>query len=601
MWRASTLAMTVVLSGCFWDAPQPECDPDVEACDAEVPGGTDAPDTDGPTAGDPGGDAPDAPDTPAPVPMDPAPEPPRPAADLGTPDAKAASRFLTQASFGANADDIAEVVDLGYEDWITAQMGLPMRSATDRFDSIGFVGQNEIMDLFWENAIEGEDQLRQRVAYALSQVFVVSARDAFFFNNARAYTAYLDILQEESFGNYGDLVERITLNPAMGFYLSHLGNKAADPEMGTEPDENYAREVMQLFTIGLEELFPDGTPKGVETYTIDDVKGLAAVLTGLSWADTGFENPFLTLENVRKPMAGFPAYHQQGQKTFLGNVVTGSEPVAAAERATDQLMAHPNVAPFVSKLLIQRLVTSNPSRAYVASVARAFEDGRYALPSGRTVGDGRKGDMSATIAAILLDPEARSPEAAASPVFGKVREPVLRFAHWARAFRDDLDSARAEGAFSTVGQLRFAENTDVLAQKPYFPPSVFNFYRPGYVASGTQSAASGLVAPELQIASSATMPGYINFMFTAVQGGIFNDFFKPDYTDEMALADDPAALVDRLDAMLTYGEMAAGTRRRITDAVALIDLPVGNEDRRRDRVELAVLMVVTSPEYMAQR
>ena len=506
-----------------------------------------------------------------------------------------AVRFLVQASFGPDSASIAAVRQLGYEGWIAAQMALPLEGRVARLDRSGVADprRNTLVDANWEAMIEAEDQLRQRVAYALSQIVVVSQRMGLFGERPRVFAAYQDILLEEAFGNYGDLVERASLNPAMGRWLTHLGSEKADPVRGVEPDENYAREVMQLFTIGLEELNPDGTGTGVETYTTEDVKGLAAVFTGLNWAGGDWATAGPTDANAAAPMQGYPAFHEAGPKTFLGHTVDrGADPEASVRDAVAFLIAHPNTGPFVSRQLIQRLVTSNPSPAYVGRVAAAFDAGRYTLPSGAVMGTGRKGDMAPVVAAVLLDEQARNTRLMSLSGGGKVREPVLRFTHWARAFGD---GPPAGDGLASSGSLRRAQEAGRLSQQPFRSPSVFNFYRPGYVAGGSLSAAAGLVAPEMQITTTGTVPGYIDYMFGVVRDGP-GSAYRPDYAEEEALAHDAAALVARLDALLAYGTLGEETKDRMRAAVSA--LPQAD---RRARVELAVFMAVTAPAYAVQR
>lgn len=522
-------------------------------------------------------------------------------AQRGAPTEEAASRFLVQASFGADMDAIDEVRRLGYEGWLRAQMALPAPSALDRMLADGEARRTDIDSIFWEFAVDGEDQLRQRVAYALSQILVVSADLPGGGRSPETYAAYMDILQDEAFGNYEDLVREVTLSPAMGIWLSHIASRREDTRRGTAPDENYARELMQLFTIGLVELDEAGRPVGGETYTTEDVQGLARVFTGLGVADNGGfrrrPRRNATLAQRTGLMEGYDRFHETGPKRFLGATVNGSTPEQSIERALDEILAHDNVAPFVSRQLIQRLVTSNPRPGYVRRVAQAYEAGRYRLPSGRRIGTGRRGDMQAVVSAILMHPQARQQRFADNPSFGKVREPVLRVAQWARAFRDDRSFRRN----APVGRLNRSNRSTELGQRPLAPPSVFNFYRPGYVAAGSLTADAGLVAPELQITTSATTASYVNFMSDVIpRGRQLGGQLRPDYADELPLADSPQGLVDHLDTMLTYGSLEEGTKRRIVQAVSAI--PTDRRNRhRQDRLTVALLMVTTSPEYVTQR
>ena len=535
-----------------------------------------------------------------------APPPDAPVADAtgGTappkPSAEQASRFLLQASFGPAPGDAEAVEDMGYARWIEAQIDAPYTPYLDRLRAMTDPHRDEVTDLFWEAAVEGEEQLRARVAYALSNMVTVSLRMDQFWDHPETYAHYYDALMDQALGNYADLIREVSMSPAMGLYLSHLGNRRADEELGVAPDENYAREVMQLFTIGLEELNPDGTSKGSETYATADVQGLAAVFTGLSWADTDFEYPRVRDYNNAVPMESFATFHETASKAFLGTEVDrGGDAVNSVDAALEHLLAHENLAPFVSKQLIQHLVTSNPAPGYVARVGAAFEAGTFSA-DGVTFGEGRRGDMAATVAAILMDPEARQAPTAAGQ--GRVRDPVLRFAHLARAFRDD-EGARRVAEAAPTGAMRYAYEPHILGQAPLAPPSVFGWYRPGYVSPGGWTARNGHVAPELQLATGSVMTGYVDWMARTIRGDIWgSEFFDLDTTELDALVEDPATLVDLLDLRLTGGAMEAPTKARIVEAVELVTVD-DNETHldRQNRVRLAMLMTVTAPEYAVQR
>ncbi len=530
-----------------------------------------------------------------------------PEGSVGAQSSNEASRFLVQASFGPTPGDIEFVENLSYSGWIESQLGMPMTEYLAPLILETFVG-NEVSDDvnrydFWESSVLAPDQLRQRMVYALSQILVVSDRDQGLGDRPLVLAQYKDILTEHAFGNYRDLLDDVTYSPAMAQYLTYLRNRKADMASGRVPDENYAREIMQLFTIGLVMLEMDGTPSpgDIETYDNEDVKGLAKVFTGISYQSDEFFNNDEEVEHL--PLITFNEQHSQEEKTFLGlTIPANTDADTSIQMALDHLFAHPNLAPFISRQLIQRFITSNPSPDYVRRVAQAFERGSYQLPNGRDVGEGRRGDLAATLCAVLLDPEARQDPLTAPSDFGKVREPVLRFAHWARAFR--VTSADA----SKERMLRDTTGTGNLSQQPFRSPSVFNFYRPGYIAPSTATGDANITAPELQIVSEASHVGYVNFMSdfirddTPDQNGATGDEFRPNYTEELALADRPAELLDRLDTLLTYGLMADETRDRII--AVLNEIPIGednDEEDRETRVHTAVLMLTTSPEYMAQR
>ena len=346
-----------------------------------------------------------------------------------------ASRFLAQASMGANRDEIARVQSLGYSGWLDAQFALPQ--STSRWDRLVSNGFNAATNrnsesgfdaASWCKLLSAPDTLRQRVALALSEILVVGIDGTSGGWRAFAAAHYQDILENNAFGNYRKLLEDVTLSPAMGEWLTYRGNVKANSSTGSLPDENYAREIMQLFTIGLVQLNSDGTTKligGAPRYTCTqaDVMGLARVWTGWDWNFAGGDAT--TPDFQGRPMKQKPSRCETGEKTFLGTTIpAGTDGKTSMGIALDTLFNHPNIAPFVSKQLIQRLVTSNPSPAYAARVVNVFNND----------GKGIKGNLRAVVKAILLDLEARSPARNNSPSFGKLREPILRFSNWARAY-----------------------------------------------------------------------------------------------------------------------------------------------------------------------
>jgi uncharacterized protein (DUF1800 family) len=540
-----------------------------------------------------------------------------------------ARRFLTQATFGPTDADVAEVQALGFEPWIDRQLEaqptsshvafFDLRQATLRLaNPTANASFNELNHSFWHHAITGPDQLRQRVAFALSEIFVVSAQADCVGGNPRGVAHYFDTLAHNAFGSFRTLLKEVSMHPIMGCYLSHLKNQRENPVTGRVPDENYAREVMQLFSIGLVQLKADGTPvvdasgNPLDSYTADDVSGLAKVFTGFSYdcpdrpSDACFFNG--SANNNRyddlwgRLMYGYEQFHSRSEKRFLGLVIPAVEhaaPEADLDQAMDLLaLTHPNVGPFIGKQLIQRLVTSNPSPAYVGRVTAAFEKG------GRSLG--------AMVKAILTDPEARDlATAVKSDSFGKVREPVLRLSAFLRAVGSSSDS----------GQYVIDPTDDVsqLAQSPLRSPSVFNFYRPGYVYPGGASAALNLVAPELQIANESSAAGYVNYMRDVIVGGVgrtqlnANNVNRRDVrlsygldttNDWYTLAQDkdPSALIERVNRKLLYGTLPDALR---TDMKATLDTftlsTTPTEAQVRNRLQAALLMAVVSPEFLIQK
>jgi uncharacterized protein (DUF1800 family) len=371
---------------------------------------------------------------------------------------------------------------------------------------------------------------------------------------------------------------------------------------GRQPDENFAREVMQLMTLGLYQLEADGTIRTaangsrLDTYTQDDVSNLARVFTGYDLdirADekTGFAVPGQTYsidsnQWTQRPMALTAANHSTLAASFLGVTVPANTPGAAAlKTALDTLYNHPNVGPFIGRQLIQRLVTSNPSAAYVARVSAVFADN----------GAGVRGDMKSVFAAVLLDNEARSAAGLGDTEFGRLREPMLRIAQWARTF----------GASSGLGTWKVADTSDAatrLGQSPLRSPSVFNFFRPGYVPPSTVLATDGKEAPEFQIVNETSVGGYLNYLQSVLVDGFDGRDVVASYTAEKALATDAAALVQRLNLLLCANQLSAATVGIVTNALATPPVTAGSSDAvKLNRVYAAVLLVMGCPEYLVQK
>ena len=539
-----------------------------------------------------------------------------------------AARFLLQAQFHASDAAISDVRRLGYAPWLATQVAAPVsQGGFDWLASRGYSSLDTTTAYYdntypgdymvWHQLIASPGGMRQRVALALSEFFVLSLSSLSFNWRSQAAAAWWDLLAANAFGNYRTLLEGVTLNPAMGSFLGVKGNMKENVATGRQPDENFGREVMQLFTIGLYQLNPDGTEKRdasgnkIETYSNADVTNIARVFTGWDLdASQGTNtvvagNRTITSVNVvRAPMALSAANHTALASNFLGaSIAAGTDGAAALKIALDTLFNHPNVGPFFGRQMIQRLVTSNPSPAYVARVASAFNANSA----------GVRGDLAAVFAAVLLDDEARGPAGltgAGQNGFGKLREPMVRLVQWARTF----GAASSQGSWK-IGDL--SNPATQLGQSPLRPGSVFNFFRPGYVPPSTALSASQTPAPEFQLVNESSVGGYLNYLQGVIRNGIFvsapelpnnasnanNGFdITAPYTAELALAADAAALVKRLALLLCAGQLSAANQKLIIDALNATPVMASSPDSvKRDRVGAAVLMVMASSDYLVQK
>lgn len=503
-----------------------------------------------------------------------------------------AYRFLNQATFGATEEEAERLIRIGIESWIEDQLAQPVSLELPYLESLGSGQTNAALhaarvDAWFRNAVNGPDQLRQRVAFALSEILVVSQNSAL--DGAPfALASYYDLLATHAFGNYFDLLHSVTLHPAMGVYLSMLGNRKADPQKNIRPDENFARELLQLFTIGLVELDIDGTPKldssghTIPTYTQDVIEEFARVYTGWHYY-TGTKD-FLaarqTRENQTVPMQLYQDYHDTEPKTLFRRITVPGNQAGHLDLvfALQAIFNHPNVGPFISHRLIQRLVNSNPSPEYVARVARTF-DGNSA---------GVRGDLAAVVKAILLDPEAR-PEMP-DDASGKLKEPLLQLTQLLRSY-----SGR-----SGTGSYIFAGIENRLGQSPLRAPSVFNFFSPTYTPAG-ELANRGIVAPELEIATEFQVTMAANLFFEqAFSKSTMSETTKAedvviDLEEEVSLAKDPAALLDRVADKLLGGRMPTELYETI-----LAHLEAIPEDKAETRAAEAIYLVAVSPEFAVQ-
>ena len=519
-----------------------------------------------------------------------------------------AARFLAQAQFSASVNEIAALRSQGYAPWLTAQMSAP--ATQTGFDWLNAHGYNVIDTntryydntypgdyMLWNQLMTSTDAPRKRVALALSEFFVVSLSALNFSWRSHGIAAWWDLLVANAFGNYRKLLEDVTLNAAMGYYLNTKGNLKENVATGRAPDENYGREVMQLFTIGLYQLNLDGTEKRdasgnkIETYTQADTTNIARVFTGWDFNQTQNVDTLEPVQNrtipntnfTRLPMRLTATNHSTLAASFLGaTVAAGTDGTSALKIALDTLFNHPNVGPFFGKQMIQRLVTSNPSPAYVARVTAAFNN------SGRGV----RGDLGAVVRAILTDTEARSLPA---PGFGKLREPVLRVAHWMRAF----------GATSGSGEYMMAWQLESMSERALSAPSVFGYFRPGYVPPNTRLADTGATAPEFQIVNESTTATWVNEVDTMVGYGLGWTGSTSDVRSTLApqtalaAAGNVDGLIQNLSLLLFNGRMSRALQLNLLDAIG----GVGGSDAAShlNRARVAVLVAMSSPEYLVQR
>ena len=529
-----------------------------------------------------------------------------------------AARFLSQAAFGGSTAEINGLaLNLDFSKWIEHQSSLPVSNMQQEVDWAYywardlFQQQNPNSDNYsnrdrhfhyawWSMVMTNPDKLRQRIAMALSEILVISTRSPIR-NNGSIYASYYDIFLRNAFGNYKDILTEVSLHPAMGVYLTHFRNPKGDTLANTFPDENYAREIMQLFTIGLFELNNDGSLKTdgngnpIPTYGLEDTRELARVFTGLGagglTADAqadGQDLSFNTRENrldYLVPMLMYEEQHEPGEKTILQNhiIPSGQTGMEDIHMAIDILFNHPNVGPFISRKLIQHFVKSNPSSVYIDDVAGVFNDN----------GEGVRGDMKAVIKAILLHEEARSCLWQNDPMNGKLKSPVLRFSAIARG----LEKAGRNTTYFTETR-GLLNNTD---HRVLTSPSVFNFYLPDHRPNGPM-AELGLYGPEFEIYNSVTSIGYVNEVDSWTRRG--NLFVASETPAEIELdkgayyemARDPEVLINHIDAYFLQGRLSENTREIMRET--LVNTPDWNEESQlRMRVELAFYLAFISPEF----
>ena len=529
-----------------------------------------------------------------------------------------ASRFLSQAGFGGSLSMIDTVVKMGIEAWIDSQLVKPPTYYSDTIWDIydqskqifydngntGFFPSrpysNHMDYAWWNNILQAKDILRQKVAYAFSQILVISASGTLE-SYGDALASYYDILVRNAFGNFYDMLYEVSLHPAMGIYLTHFQNSKTDTVNNEYPDENYAREIMQLFSIGLDSLNLDGTPaldslgNRIPTYDNNDITEFAKIFTGLGAGDVSdqvnwTDEPSFDLSfwGTRKDtlMAMYEDHHEPGEKHLLNGYVvpagqTGMEDIADA---IQHLFDHPNVGPFISYRLIQRLVKSNPTPQYVAAVASVFNDNGY----------GVRGDLSAVVKAILMHPEARDCSWINDPNQGKLREPILRKTQFVNAIGVVFPFLQKYWDYYSY----FYKETD---QFPLHSPSVFNFYKPEFTPNGPIEDA-GNVAPEFEIYNSRTSIGFSRQVYRWIENEKLlqtswyenNSYASPDLSSLTEIAKDPDALLDHLDVLFTQGQLSEHTRSIIKDTLNEYGTTSDDLDTR---IRLATYLIMISPDF----
>ena len=510
------------------------------------------------------------------------------------------ARFLAQAAFGGSAADIQNLQGQvnGIQGWLAEQFALPVNPA-GQLSNVAWMQSNGLLSVqfdptgvqssFWRKLISSPDVLRQRMMLALTDLFVINTGAITLTYRGAAAAYYLDQLEANAFGNFKGLLLAVSHTPAMGQYLTFLNSVKANLVTGTSPDENYAREVMQLFSIGVVQLNLDGTPianpadpgVALATYSQTDVLNMAKVFTGweLNAAATSYPGASAATDMINNP-SGFDTT----DKIVLGQTIAASlDGEQALAAAIDILMQHPNIAPFISRQLIQRLVTSDPSPAYVARVATVFR--------------ATQGDMQSIITAILTDTEATSDQLLTDPQAGKLREPVVRFIQWARTFPLNFSPSTAT-PWASIGNL--SSPSTALAESPLQSPNVFFFFQPGYMPPQTALQANGITAPEFGVTNESSVAGYMNFVKRIVANGIGG--VAADYSALQPLINqggNSAALLAELNVLIAAGQISAGTLSLMQGALDTID--VSTPTGANDRLFAALTLVMCAPEYLVQK
>jgi uncharacterized protein (DUF1800 family) len=510
-----------------------------------------------------------------------------------------AARFLAQAAFGGSDTDIQNLQyqGEGVQGWLTQQFALPV-NASGQLSNVAWLQANNLISVefdttgvqssLWRKLISSPDVLRQRMMLALTDLFVINASAVTLTYRGAAAAYYLDQLEANAFGNFKDLLLAVSHTPAMGEYLSFLGSVKANPVTGTSPDENYAREIMQLFSIGVVQLNLDGTPivnptdpgVALATYGQIDVLNMAKVFTGwkLNAAATAYLGASAATDMINDPVG-----LDMTEKTVLGQTIAaGLDGEQTLEAAIAILMAHPNMAPFISRQFIQRLVTSNPSADYVSRVATVFKS--------------TGGDMKSVITAILTDTEAASDVLLSNPMAGKLREPVVRFIQWARTFQLNFSPSNP-AQWATIGDL--SNPSTRLAESPLQSPNVFFFFQPGYMPPHTALQTNGITAPEFAITNESSVAGYMNFIENLIANGVCG--VPGNYGALQPLVNqggNSAALLAELNVLIAAGQLSAATLSLMQGALDTIDATTMGTN---DRLFAALTLVMCAPEYLVQK
>jgi uncharacterized protein (DUF1800 family) len=511
-----------------------------------------------------------------------------------------AARVLAQGSFGGSDADIQALQNQpnGIPDWLAQQFAIPV-NPSGQLSNVAWMQTNNLISVmfdttgvqssFWRKLISSPDVLRQRMMLALTDLFVVNTGATQLTYRGAAAAYYLDQLEANAFGNFKDLLLAVSHTPAMGQYLTFLDSVKANPVTGTSPDENYAREIMQLFAIGVVQLNPDGTaminpndPKvALATYSQSDVLNMAKVFTGwkLNSAATAYVGASAATDMINDP-AGFDTT----EKFVLGQTIAaGLNGEQTLQAAIGILAQHPNTAPFISRQLIQRLVTSNPSPDYVSRVAAVFKS--------------TQGDMKSIITAILTDAEATSDQLLSNPQAGKLREPVVRFIQWARTFQLNFSPGDAT-AWSTIGDL--SNPSTKLGESPLQSPNVFFFFQPGFIPPQTALQTNGITAPEFGITNESSVAGYMNYMMNLIADGVHG--VPGNYSAVQPLVSqggNSAALLAELNVLIAAGQISTTTLSLMQSALDTIDTstPTG----ANNRLYAALTLVMCTPEYLVQK